>query len=386
MIAEKIKTQVTSKTGGNTNGNSKLKSKEHKLTNRLFNQTEFDKKIWLARERAENTVQLGFEKAVAHLENPSLYPLPTNNKSVERALYNILVLLPKTKRNKIVDKVNETLKASSSARAGKYKDIVNVNFKSAVPIVEQVKAMAAPDELIFTEAESREMIAELKRKAEKPKNTGYAASSKPIPQQAAPSSKVSFFVDNMTCLNPDDVLKDEINLAGFAIDSKGNNFELAPFFVGKFRKNETVLLNGNNKLFTLNINQGVDEVQTLTTGLFIVENDLISNQELVKKLAGLFSIIGLTGLAVAIGLFFTPATIAAIIVLIVAGIFNLFAHYFIPLMGDDISLAVNDTLTFTGTIDAGTTFNRTLTIGKGFDANSTFDGKYTAAARWVGEQ
>lgn len=391
MITKKAGTIETGNDSKNENGGSKLKGKGKQILDKLFNRTELDKKIKLVKVRVENTVQLGFEKAVAHYENPSMYPLPNNSKSVEKAFYSFIQTLPNSKRNKMVDKINETLKASSAYRANKYKDLVNVNFKSSVSITDQVKAMPVPDELKFTEEEGNEMASEFKRKTENHKNTGYATSSKPQPQQAASASKVSFFVDNMTCLNPDDVRKDEINLAGFSVDSVGGNVEFGPLFVGKFRKNETVLLGGKSKLFTLNIDPA-QLAQSFIAGLFIVESDLISNPDTIDKLTGVFLAIGLaitlvTGVLIVISVVTAPiiTPFIATVFITIAATFYVIGLQIIPLMGDDISLAVTDTLAIADKVDVGETFARNLQIGKGFDPQSTFDGKYTAAARWVGE-
>ncbi len=396
MNTKVIKPQTKKKAVNSSNGNlsngtlsGKIGKKVNEALKEIPARAELNNKIKLAKERAQNTIQLGFEKAVAHFENPSLYPLPTDSKSVERAFYNFMVSLPNTKRNKLVDKINETLKASSGARANRYKDIVNVNFKSAVPMAQQVKAMAVPEELNFSEEDGNEMTAEFIRKADKPKKTGYATSTKPQPQQAtATATKISFLLDNMTCLNPDDVRKDEINLAGFAIDSFGKNLEINPFFVGKFKKGDSLPLNGR-KLFTFNVDP--DSIaQTFVAGLFIIESDLISNDDLVAKLTILLFAIGAALVLVAAGILIAgllgaAVTVTALVIALFSGLFFQGIARFIPLLGDDISIAVTDTLAINGTLLVDDTFNRTLTIGKGFDINSTFDGKYTSAARWVGE-
>lgn len=381
MLTEKIKTPV--------HKDDIKEKRKKKAEENAKKRAELEYKIRLAHKRTQNTIQLGFEKAVAHYESPSLYPLPADNNTVEKAFYDLINILPNGKRNKVIDKINETLKASPNIRKGIYKDIVNVNFKSALPIVKQVKAMTIPEELIFTTHEIIAMQEELIRKAEKPKNKGYSTSSAPLAQQAVASTKVSLFVDNITCLNPDDVLMDEVNLAGFAVDTAGNRTQLAPFFVGKFRKNETVLLNGNSRLFTLDIDPNVD-TQNFLAGLFIIESDLAGNEELVLKLSILFAIIGVTLMAVSIGLAIAAAagagiSINPILITWISGVaFNVIGHY-VPLIADDISFVANDTLSFVGKQDAGLVFERSLTIGNGFDIAGTFDGKYTAAGRWVTE-
>ncbi len=373
------------------NGNGNSINVNQILKNRFSHRPELENKIKLLGERAENTVMLGFEKAVANIENPSMYPMPTDPKTVERAFHKFLMGIPNSKRNKMMDKINETLNAGTSYRNAKYKDLVNVDFKSSVAIVSQVKAMPVPEELLFTEDEGNDMAAELKRMAEKPKNTGYATSNNPQPQQAVAATKMGFFVDSMTCLNPDDVRKDEISIAGFSIDIAGITTDIAPRFVGKFKKNETVSLGANNKLFTLNIDPAIFP-QSFIAGLFIIESDIISDPDTVDNLVLLFQVMSLTLSVITMTLIIVSAFVVPVIsvltaylLIAISGTLLAIGIQFIPLLGDDISFAVTDTLTIVNKVDIGLAFPRTLTIGKGFDINSTFDGKYTAQARWVGE-
>ena len=380
----------------------KVKSAENGKMNRQaagLSKAVLERKIELARERTINAVNLAFEKAIAHRDNPSKYPLPTSNRSVERAFYNFLEVVPKAKRNKIIDKVNETLKASATTRSSKYKDIVNVDFRSKTAIAEQVKALSVPEELRFNEAEGNELLARFHQRADKKAlkkregkfAAGEGAARQSQPQQAAVATKVSFVVDTMTCLNPDDLMKDEINLAGFSIDVNGNNVELAPRFVGQFKKNDTLGLGANGTLFTLDIDPLLAS-QSFTAGLFIVESDLVSDPEVIRKLGLLFAAIGVAIAVVAVALMVVSVFVAPVISVAMAYFlvslsfaFQVFSLQLIPLFGDDISLPITDTLLVEEKIDVGESFARNLQIGKGFDPQSTFDGKYTLAARWVGE-
>lgn len=354
-------------------------------------------KIELARERAANAISLAFEKVVAHRENPSMYPLPANASSVERAFHKFLGALPNSKRKKMIDKVNETLKATANVRKARYKDIVNVDFKSAVPVVEQVKSMAVPDAIKFTEAETSELFARLKARAEKPTKKAdgnFLPSAKPkknaAPQQAASASNLSFFVDSITCKKTDDVLKDEVNLAGFSIDTNGNSVQLAPLFVGKFKKNDTLGLGGNAKLFTLPIDDVIFP-QTFTAGLFIIESDWVSNREALDKLFDLLLVISATISILFLPTLFTlavvaPAAIPAVCVILGSiVILSMVGKIFASTIGDDISAEVTDTLVVENKIDIGEEFARTLTIEGSSGFNNGFDGEYTVAARWVGE-
>jgi len=330
---------------------------------------------------AENTVKLGFEKAVAHFENPAMYPLPQGEKNLESAVYDLLTVLPKKKRNKLIDKVNELLKAPADKRKQTYGDIVNIDFRSNESIAEQVKKKYENNKFSFNENEAESLINSLK--------TLNANINLPVPQQAASAGTLGFFVDSMTCINPDDVLKDEVSLGGFIIDSLGNTTELAPRFVGKFRRNETVSLGVNNKLFTVTIDPLLQQ-QTFTANLFIIESDLVANEDALFKVILVLAIIAFTLGLVAFGIVIAGSLGAAVtftqfIVTFISGVGLGIITRFLPLIGDDISDISNDILSFEGRIELGQVFARTIEIGKGFDALSSFDGKYTAAARWVGE-
>ncbi len=157
----------------------------------------------------------------------------------------------------------------------------------------------------------------------------------------------------------------------------------------KFRKNETVLLGDKSKLFTVNIDPN-QVAQSFIAGLFIVESDIISNQDIVNKLAILFAVIALTLSIVALAIVIAGTLGAAVTITAFAVFF--FSSFgiglisqFIPLLGDDISFTVIDTLAIADKVDVGENFPRTITIGKGFDSINSFDGEYTASARWVGE-
>ena len=361
-----------------------------------LNTAALERKLSLAQARVQNAVSLAFEKAVAHRADPANNPLPPSSRTVERAFHNFLETLPAGKRSRIIDRLKESLHTGPAARAERYGDLVNVNFRSPVPIADQIKALPVPAELRFNAAESEELTTRLHLKADKKSVKkrpagGVAPIAGVLPEQDVVSTRVSFIVDSMTCLNPDDVRKDEINLAGFAVDSNGNESQLAPFFIGKFKKNDSVALGGTGKLFTLPLDPVIFP-QSFTAGLFIVESDLISSQETIDKLTVLFIAVGVAIAVVAVALMVVSAFVAPVIsvaaayvLVMVSSAFQGIGLQFIPLLGDDISLPVADTLLIEDKVVIGESFARNLTIGKGFDPAGPFDGKYTVAARWLGE-
>jgi hypothetical protein len=387
METTKIRTTGVNKK--DVNGNSKL-SADKKITpgnfrdkiNEMIHNSDAADKLKAVEKIAENTVKLGFEKAVAHFENPAMYPLPAEGRNLETAVFNLLNALPKKKRNKLIDKVNEMLKAPAEKRKQVYGDIVNLDFRSRTSIAEQVKALPAMEKYKLAAAELENLKENFK--------SIRAEINTPLPQQAGASTRLSFIVDNMTCLNPDDPFKDEISIGGFIIDSLGNTTELSPQFVGKFRKNETVNLGANGRLFTVNIDPFLAQ-QTFAANLFLIESDIVENIDALDKAIFVVALIGVTLLAVGAGIVVAGALGAAVtlnsflIPWISGGVFNIISHYVLPLMGDDTSNFTTDTLIVDGILGVGTEFARTIEIGKGFDIASTFDGKYSAAARWIGE-
>jgi len=389
-ISKMENTTIKQKGFKNSNGTNRTKvSADKKIgtgnfrdkLNDMLQKTTADK-LKAVEKIAENTVKLGFEKAVAHFENPAMYPLPQGEKNLESAVYDLLTVLPKKKRNKLIDKVNELLKAPADKRKQAYGDIANVDFRSNESIAEQVKNKYENNKFSFNENEAESLINSLK--------TLNANINLPVPQQAASAGTLGFFVDSMTCINPDDVLKDEVSLGGFIIDSLGNTTELAPRFVGKFRRNETVSLGVNNKLFTVTIDPLLQQ-QTFTANLFIIESDLVANEDALFKVILVLAIIGSTlaviGVALAVALILGAAIPLTLFfsTLIASFVISFSSTYLVPLLGDDISNFATDILTFDGRIEIGAEFSRIIQIGDGFDYLSSFDGKYTAAARWVGE-
>lgn len=97
---------------------------------------------WL--KRTSKSIDIALERVVAHNENPKLYPLPSNSKSIERALHRLFETLPRKNKNDLIDKVNPTLKASSTKRSQIYGDLADVDFRSSVSVVDQVKTKPVP--------------------------------------------------------------------------------------------------------------------------------------------------------------------------------------------------------------------------------------------------
>lgn len=331
---------------------------------------ELDKKIDGIRSRFNDMINISIEKAAAHFEDPSAYPLSADNRTIERAFYNLLEALPRIRRNKVIDKINETLKAGIENRTASYGNLANVNFKSAVPISEQVKSFLIPAEMKITEEESHKLLDKVKER--------HIKKSLPRPQQVgAAASKLSLVLNSITCLKTDDVKKDELSVAGFILDPLANKIDIVQFDAGKFKEGDVVPF--NRSLAEVTIISNFPE--SYSASLFLVERDLISNPEITDKIKILMAAIGytLTGLSVVI-------CIAAPVlswVIFGIGVFSMFARYFLPLLNDDISLVSEDVLTLAEKVDVGDTFERNVNIS-GPNTIAQFDGIYSLSFKWEG--
>ncbi|MBK9155806.1 MAG: hypothetical protein IPM25_16630 [Chloracidobacterium sp.] len=360
-----------------------------------FNKAEFERKLAAATAIAGNAVNLAFEKAVAHINDPAKYPLPTSGKSVERAFFDFLQTLSKGDRKRAIEQVDKTRKASPSQRAAIYKDLIDLDLSSKVPIAEQAVALKRDDSLRFSEAEVEEVLKRVGRLAHKPtlkaaSPVSTAKAKAAVPRGGVPARKVTFLVDRLTCNKTDDLRRDEISIAGFGFDTNGTDLSLSPLFVGKFKDGESVALGASGRLFSFDIDDTVAS-QSFTATIFIIEDDLIKDRDRVLKLSKLLFAITIALGVVAGGLLIAsianPALFPAYIaVLLTGGILGFAANRIVPMMGPDISLAVDDTLLVEKKLDAGDEFARALTMDESLFVAPKYKGSYSASARWLAEE
>ncbi|MGD9590013.1 MAG: hypothetical protein AB7Q37_18005 [Pyrinomonadaceae bacterium] len=358
-----------------------------------FNKAEFERKLAAATAIAGNAVNLAFEKAVAHINDPAKYPLPSGGKSVERAFFDFLQTLSKGDRKRAIEQVDKTRKASPSQRAAIYKDLIELDLSSKVPIAEQAAAMKTDGSLRFSEAEVEEVLKRVSRVALKPTRKAAsptaAKARAAVPRGGVPARKVTFLVDRLTCNKTDDLRKDEISIAGFGFDTNGTELNLSPLFVGKFKDGESITLGASGRLFSFDIDDTVAS-QSFTAAIFIIEDDLIKDEDRVFKLSKLlFTIsaaLGLVAGGLLIAFIANPALFPVFITVLLTGtIVGFAANRIVPMMGPDISLAVDDTLLVEKKLDAGDEFARALTMDESLFVSPKYKGSYSASARWLAE-
>ena len=341
------------------------------------NTSPLDAKLDWLKDRLNKTIDIAMERVVAHDENPKYYPLPTDPKSLERALHKMFEALPRKNKKDTIEKVNKTLKAGKAARTKIYGDLVDINFRSTAAVVAQVKTKPVPANRKFTQADVTEIRTRLKLP------TAVKSQKPPVPAQVVEATELGFEVINLTCVRPTDIRKDEMSIAGVGIDNLGEETQVAPVFVGNFKKGETLALGNQGKILNFKLTVG-EFPKTFFASVFLVEKDWLRNSDFVNGLQiFLFSVaaalIAIASVMVVVGLAGGPfAPMLTLVILVAGGVFGM-AWTAVRRMVDDISFANGDTLVLDAPVAPGTVFS---IDPFGFDIGE-LKGKYTATARWV---
>lgn len=347
-------------------------------------------KLHLITDRVKGAINLAMEKVVNHDKNPQQYPLPSDPKSLERALHNLYSKLPNRKQKKMVEKASVNMKKTAAQRSQIYGDLMAVNLKSAVSIVEQAKAIPPPASFKLTEAEITALKRQVGAAAVKPKKPATPTNAKGrtrVAPAAALASELKFFIDSLTCNKKSEIGKDEISLAGIAFDSVGGSLNLAPFFVGKFKKGQTIAVGQNPFSFKID---GIQFPATFSAGLFIIEKDLLRNSDALNALINVLLAVALALSVIALGMAIVgtlggPGSIALMLAIFVTSlVLGAIARWVLPLLADDVSDIVFDSFTFDAPVGPGVSISRTIAIeGVFIGLTDNFDGKYQAAVRWL---
>ena len=186
----------------------------------------------------------------------------------------------------------------------------------------------------------------------------------------------------MTCINPSELRTYEVNLTGSALDNVGGALQLAPFFVGKFKKGETLPLGAKGRVFNFKLTVGAFP-KTFIAVIFVVEKDLLRNSDFVDGVI-IFCVAAGAALAaisagmIAVGVLGGPASAPLIVGVLVAESLLLAGGSVISKMRDDVSFPGSDALTLDAPVAPGTTFDRAP-----LPLELLIKGEYQAAIRWV---
>ncbi|MFI5171147.1 MAG: hypothetical protein ACHQFW_02095 [Chitinophagales bacterium] len=265
-------------------------------------------KVELMKQRMQHVMDLTFAKVAAHVNSPANYPLPTKKKSLEVALHDLYKALPKKGQKDFLKKGNEILSAGDAKRKQQFGDLATLDYKSRTPFSEQVKKMPIPQHLICTNEE----LEDLAKKLHVPKPRKKASTVSPKTQEKTTRGvqrNISLSVEKITCIDTQEKRKDELLLDGFFVDALGETTFINQIDVGKIEQGQEIPLGTKGKIADFDLNAAGIFPQTFTGGFFVIEKDLITNQDIIDKIffaigvaCGVLSGITLTMLGVAVGL------------------------------------------------------------------------------------
>jgi hypothetical protein len=191
-----------------------------------------DPKLKALANRAAKMLELAFQKAAAHDDRASKYPLPADTNSAEAQAYRLLKDLPLVRRRAMKKLLMEGVEASASQRQQKFGDLANVDLKSRTSVMDQVRSLPVPASVRMTAQD----IARARMSGE-----GFFI---PVVTQAllpfVPTTMLARITE-IECVKPSKQLeigKDEISVSAVLIDDLGNVTAATPFDAGKFKKGD----------------------------------------------------------------------------------------------------------------------------------------------------
>jgi hypothetical protein len=192
-----------------------------------------DPKLKALADRAAKMLELAFQKAAAHDDRASKYPLPADANSAEAQAYRLLKDLPLVRRKALKKHLMEGVEASASKRQQKFGDLANIDLKSRTSVMDQVRNLPVPASVRMTAQD----IDRARMSAE-----GFFL---PVVSQArllpfVPTTMLAR-ITQIECVKPSKQLeigKDEISVNAVLIDDLGNVTAATPFDAGKFKKGE----------------------------------------------------------------------------------------------------------------------------------------------------
>ena len=192
-----------------------------------------DPKLKALANRAAKILELAFQKAAAHDDRASKYPLPGDTNSAEAQAYRLLKDLPLVRRKALKKHLMEGVEASASQRQLKFGDLSKVDLKSRTSVMDQVRTLPVPASVRMTAQDIDRARMSVERLS-----LPVAGQAQALP--FVPTAMLAR-ITQIECVKPSKQLeigKDEISVSAVLVDDLGNVTASPPFDAGKFKKGE----------------------------------------------------------------------------------------------------------------------------------------------------
>ncbi len=155
----------------------------------------------LLQERIKNTLDLTFAKVAAHIQAPQQYAMPADKNALENKILRFYGLLKPKEQEEFLLTTNLLFNQSATANNKRFEDLMEIDLKSPVAMLEKIKAHPLPEKFHFTEKDIEIFNEPVSRfvNLQKPK-TGI---NTPLQQVIEPQT-LSLTLDTIKCVDPQD--------------------------------------------------------------------------------------------------------------------------------------------------------------------------------------
>jgi hypothetical protein len=208
-----------------------------------------DPKLKAVAARAAHLLELAFEKAAAHDERPSKYPLPDGASSAEARAYQVLKDLPLVRRRALKKALMASVEASAPARQRKFADLAVVDLKSKTALMDQVKKLPIPASVRMTAQDIDRASKSI---------ASFFLPARRQGRAAGVHTKLIARIREIKCVEASkqfEIGKDEISVSAVILDDLGNVTVPVPLKAGRFEKGDVLAL--QHDVYTFNLEGGV---------------------------------------------------------------------------------------------------------------------------------
>lgn len=346
----------------------------------LSNLANINPRLQYAQQRVNNALLISLEKAAAHLEDPTHYPLPNGQDSLEASICALVNTYSKKHKDRFLDKLKAKVHQTADQRKQHYGDLAAIDLHKAVSVEEQVSKIAVPEHMKITEAD----IEQLKQSPDWKSRLFNPPLHKGTARQAAAATNMKVSVPTISCQETNDRKRDEISVSAVIISSNGFQFSKDSFFSDKFHVNDNKSTGAAGDLFTLPLDDSSTGgfPVTFTLSLIMIEKDLFHNPGTSDKVSSILRLTGKLVSAASVGLLFIPGIgIPLGFSVMGAGVLAIIVGELFLFRADTISSPATDLLVLDAAPLAGETIDRTVNFQ--FEKDGFVQpGKYTAAIHW----
>lgn len=254
-------------------------------------------KVDMLRARVGHLLELTVARVSAHIQMPAAYPVPNDPNALEHKLLTFYQSLTQAERKKFIDTTNVLNSNTQQANRQKYGDLMDLDFKNSSSILEQIKSFPLPEQYTFTHAEAEAITGARKKHNLSGKKIVSAVNRNAQPTILAPRT-LTLTLEKIKCIDPQDLIKDEIFFTGFTIDALGIETPVATTSAGKYKKGDSKELSLKLKDFDLR-EAGFFPQNFLLSVLLFDKDAKNKDDEKINRIKDLLIDVGCWGLAVA---------------------------------------------------------------------------------------